>query len=156
VTQHVFGQTEMVLVGGQVWGNVPLGLLFSGFGSFQRYFISVRNTFETMGINEFMSSRYLAFFYAHKFTLHIGKSYRPEVVLRHGMGVGALSNPQSHAGIEVKSMEKGYYESGVEFNNILSFGFNGYGVALFYRYGPYAHENASDNFLLKFTLTFVF
>ncbi|HLG02658.1 MAG TPA: DUF5686 family protein, partial [Bacteroidia bacterium] len=151
-----FGEPELVIMAGRTWGEMPAGLLYSGRGTAREWMVSVRNTFETMGVNEFLSSRYLSVFYAHRIILHIGKKYRPEVVLRTSAGVGELDHPENHAGIEYKTMDEGYYESGVELNNVLRFGFNGFGIGALWRYGAYAFENPNDNLTLKISLTFVF
>jgi hypothetical protein len=152
-TGFLYGEPEFVLLVGQVWGDVPFSLLFSGRGTYRQYFISVRNTFETMGINEFLSSRFAGLFYSHTIHLKFSKNYRPDLVLRTSAAVGSLSNPRSHSGIEFKTLEKGYYESGLELNKLIPAGFAGIGVAAFWRYGPYSHEKTSDNLVLKFTLT---
>ena len=59
-----------------------------------------------------------------------------------------------HYNIEFKTLEKGYYESGVLFNNMLNQLFIGYGLGVFYRYGPYSLEKTIDNFAFKFTINF--
>ena len=51
-------------------------------------------------------------------------------------------------------MRKATYESGILFNNLLRQWFLGYGLGVFYRYGPYALPKTIDNFAFKFTIRF--
>lgn len=154
--KFIFGASSFQLHAGQVWGDVPYGQLFAGRGTYGQYEIGVHNSFETMGVNEFLSDRYLSFFYAHSFRLKFGKLYRPELVLRTSAGIGSLSHPESHAGISFQTMEKGYYESGLELNKLLGLKFAGLGLGAFWRYGPYSNPDAVDNLVVKFTLDFLF
>jgi hypothetical protein len=52
-------------------------------------------------------------------------------------------------------MEKGFWESGLELTNLLKLTsgiqIQGWGVGVFYRYGPYALPDSRDN--LRFTLS---
>jgi hypothetical protein len=52
-------------------------------------------------------------------------------------------------------MNKGYFESGIQINNILKLSFQGYGIGIYYRYGPYSLPKLIDNWAFKFNLTFV-
>ncbi|MDP3352755.1 MAG: hypothetical protein Q8S44_03330, partial [Flavobacteriaceae bacterium] len=60
---------------------------------------------------------------------------------------GNLSNKENHQLIQFNTMEKGYFESGMEMNNL----FKGFGISSFYRYGPYHHQNISNNIAIKVT-----
>jgi hypothetical protein len=62
-----------------------------------------------------------------------------------------LSKPENHLNIPVRSLEKGYYESGLLLNNLYRHFFTGYGIGVFYRYGPYSFDKSIDNFSFKFT-----
>jgi hypothetical protein len=57
-------------------------------------------------------------------------------------------------------MEKGFWESGLELANLIKFnsGFNaqGWGIGVFYRYGPYALPESGDNFRFTLSLTAAF
>jgi hypothetical protein len=52
-------------------------------------------------------------------------------------------------------MEKGFWESGLELTNLIKlnsgFQVQGWGIGVFYRYGPYALPDSRDN--LRFTLS---
>lgn len=153
ITKYI-GSPAFTLHAGYVDGDLPYSMLYAGRGTADRYSVSVRNTFETMGVNEFLSSRYAALHYAHSINLRFGKKLKPVLVLRSSAGIGSLSNPASHYGFGYKTMEKGYYESGFELNRLVRSGITGIGIAGFYRYGPYASAKAWDNTMLKFALSF--
>jgi hypothetical protein len=65
------------------------------------------------------------------------------------MAWGNLEKPEQHLGIEYKTLNKGYFESGIELNQIYS----ALGLSCFYRYGPYQLPRFEDNLAIK--LTFV-
>ena len=71
------------------------------------------------------------------------------------MTYGTLSNKNDHFNIPIKTLEKGYFESGILINSIFrQLDFIGYGFGVFYRYGDYAFDNHTDNLAYKLTLTF--
>ncbi len=58
-------------------------------------------------------------------------------------------------------MEKGYFESGIEANNLISKKFlgivrMGVGIGVFYRYGAYAFTNQWNNLAFKGTFSYNF
>ena len=72
------------------------------------------------------------------------------------MGFGDLSHPENHEGLAFTPLRKGFYESGLMVDNLLKFGFSSYGVGFYYRYGPYAFPQQSDNFVVKMTVGYAF
>lgn len=154
------GYSSIAVLAGYVQGNVPYGLLYNGKGSyeqltFQNFPLAVDNSFETMRINEFLSSRYVNLFYSHNFQsfLFRHKHFRPELKLVSHAGWGMLDNPQSQFGIAYKTMTKGYYESGMEINSLLKSSIFRVGVGAYYRYGPYSLSTPKDNLAVKLTIT---
>jgi hypothetical protein len=155
---HQVGYSSLELLAGYVNGNVPSTILYNGRASFEQYTVAVDNSFETMRINEFMSSRYVNIFYSHDFMsylFHIGH-FRPHVKIVSHAGWGNLDYPGSQFFYSYRTMDKGYYESGIELNNLLRSSFFRLGFGTYYRYGPYAFSNMSDNFAFKITLVTVF
>ena len=61
------------------------------------------------------------------------------------MAIGSNNKNNQHLGIEYKTMEDGFFESGVECNKI----FKGLGLVAFYRYGPNQLANFDDNIAIK-------
>ena len=49
-----------------------------------------------------------------------------------------------------KTLDQGFYESGLEFNQI----FKGLGIGSFYRYGPNGLPGFYDNFAIKVSFVF--
>jgi hypothetical protein len=154
------GYSSLSLLAGYVQGNVPYTLLYNGKGSyeqisFQNFPLAVDNSFETMRINEFLSSRYVNLFYSHNFQsfLFRHKHFRPELKLVSHAGWGMLANPGSQFGITYKTMDKGYYESGMELNNLIKSSIFRIGIGGYYRYGPYSLSVPKDNLAVKLTIT---
>lgn len=154
------GYSSVALLAGYVQGNVPYTLLYDGKGTYQEFTaknlpLAVDNSFETMRLNEFLSNRYVNFFYSHNFQsfLFHTEKFKPELKLVFHAGWGSLSNPQNHFGITYNTMDKGYYESGLEINNLITPSFLHIGIGGYYRFGPYSLATPSDNLAIKLTIT---
>ncbi|MDQ3191339.1 MAG: DUF5686 and carboxypeptidase regulatory-like domain-containing protein, partial [Bacteroidota bacterium] len=85
-----FGNTSLQFVSGHIEGNLPYTALYAGLGSFKNFSISVMNTFETMQMNEFLSSTYASFFFNHNFgSLLFSKgNFKPEITFVSSAGWG--------------------------------------------------------------------
>lgn len=149
------GKESFQIMGGIVTSDVPYAKLFNGKGSFQKYPFATENSFETMGINEFLASRYLVLFHKHDFgsLLLRYKKFRPDIVLLNNIGFGYLINPKNHFNRAARSFEKGYFETGLAINNILRINFLGLGASAHYRYGGYQNAELIDNFAFKLTMS---
>ena len=158
------GKINVLLEGGKVEGNVPYPYLFNGNGSFTKNgYLYVQHTFQAMGLYEFLSDRYVNLFLSHNFgsLLFKDEKHQPEFVVFTSIGYGTLQDSSRHKQITFKTMEKGYYESGLMVNNIikvnyLNLFYFGLGGGVFMRYGPYAYKKTQDNmaYKLSFTVTF--
>jgi len=157
--KYLNGQkTTALLQTGLAIGNTPLTHLYSTSpnsldrdGVLARITLAGKNSFETMYFNEFFSSRYMMVQLKHgltRFTVFRSIKLSPMLVTRFAWG--AMDNNSDHVGLQYKTLEKGYYESGVEFNEI----FYGLGISTFYRYGPYHLPQFDRNISVK--LSFVF
>jgi len=112
----------------------------------QRITFSGRNSFETMFFNEFFSSQYVFFQVKHSLDrIRLLKKVRPSLVLVTRMAWGNMKNPQQHLGPEYKTLDKGFFESGIELNKI----YKGLGLGGFYRYGPNQLLKLEDNIAVK-------
>ncbi len=155
------GYSQFQALAGYVQGNVPYTLLYDARATYTQnigYSVAVDNTFETMRINEFLSSRYINMFYMHNFEsylFHIGKFKPHPAVVMHA-GWGWLDNPDSQYNTSFRTMNLGYYESGLEMNNLLKLSFLYLGVGTYYRYGPYSLSTPYGNWAFKFTLRSAF
>jgi hypothetical protein len=108
-----------------------------------------------MRMNEFVSDEFISLFFRQNFESLLFRAgrFRPELVVVTNAGFGTLRHADNHMHIPLKTMEKGYYESGLLFNNIYRQYFAGYGLGVFYRYGPYAFDEHLDNFSFKLTFS---
>lgn len=157
------GHPKLYVETGLINGSVPQHKLNSTLGtvnlnnSFKNPSVSTENAFETMLPYEFFSSEYVHFHFRHSFgsLLFKYKKFEPEFVLTSSVGFGALSHKEAHGGVDFKTMEKGYYESGLVINNIVRWYYFSLGAAGFYRYGPYSFVKSSDNLAIKLSLGFV-
>ncbi len=153
-----FGKPSFTIKGGYAVGNTPGSVLFNGNGSKAEYIpLEAANSFQTMRLGEFLSDKYIAVYYTHnlgKIVIHPRKS-TPEFLLVTSGAWGELEHPEYHRNISFKTMENGYYESGLAIRDIYRlWGVMGFGVAGYYRYGFYGSDNVSDNLAIKVTLKF--
>lgn len=153
------GESNFELLAGFIDTPVPHTNLYNGRGSYRAFTIYAPASFATQRMNEFLSSRYVYLFYTHNFghLLWRGKKFSPEFAIAANLGFGDLDHPEYHKGVEFKTMEKGYFESGLLINNLLNMsGIYTIGVGAFYRYGAYHLPNTADNIAYKVTLVFPF
>jgi len=158
------GETSIWLEGGKVTADVPYSLLFNGNGSYAKgRTVFVPNTFQTMGLYEFVGDRFANVFIYHNFgtLLFRTKRFRPDVIIAQGIGFSTLSESNQHLDIEINTIEKGYFESGIALDNlirinILNFTQLGLGAGVFYRYGTYHLAKEIDNYAFKFRAGIVF
>ena len=156
--KYLSGQkTTFLLQGGISLGNAPLSHLYSVAPNnldreaiLRRITFANKTSFETMYFNEFFSDRYSLFQMKHYFNkFQISKSIKPILVVGSKVAFGGFSHPENHQGIAFKTMEKGFFESGFELQNI----FKGFGLATYYRYGPYQLSTFDQNIAIKLSFT---
>lgn len=152
--KYVNGQKSSFLFqGGMAFGDVPLTHLYNNSPNnldkealLQRLTVAGKNSFETMRFNEFFSSRYIMFHFKHGFKrVELFNKIKPTLVLVSRMAWGEMDKPEQHVGLFYKTLNEGYFESGIELNQI----FKGLGLAGFYRYGPNQLSRFEDNIAIK-------
>ena len=156
------GKTVMLLSAGMIDGNVPYARLYNGKGNLSGN-ADLRavstNSFETMHMNEILTDRFASLFFQHHLGsfFHIG-TYKPLFILVHNMMVGTLGNTNRSAQkiISFTVPEKGYFESGLLVNNLVTLNTGGYGLGVYYRYGTYSDPNWKKNISLKLSLSVLF
>jgi len=141
---------------GYIDGDLPYCNLFNGIGSYRQFTIEAPNSFSTMRMNEFLSNRYAALFFTHSFgkLLLRMKKFAPEFAIATNVCIGDLNNADKHFNVDIQTLRKGFIESGLQINNLLSTGLYGIGVGAYYRYGYYAMPTFKENIAYKFTLRF--
>ena len=149
------GTPSIQLQAGYIAGDLPYCNLYNGIGSYRQFTIEAPNSFATMRMNEFLSNRYTALFFTHSFgkLLFRIKKFSPEFAIATNVCIGDLNNINKHFNIDFKTLNKGYFESGLLINNIINTGFYGLGIGAYYRYGSYAFPKFKNNIAYKFTLT---
>lgn len=152
--KYLNGQkTSLLLQAGYALGDVPLTHLYNTSPNnitketiIQRITFGGKNSFETMYFNEFFSNKYAFFQFKHAFNrVTLFKKVKPSLVLVTRMAWGNLDHPEEHVGLNFKTLEKGFFESGIELNQI----FNGLGLTTFFRYGPNQLPKIEDNIAIK-------
>lgn len=152
--KYLNGQkTAVFFEAGYAFGDVPLTHLYNTSPNsltkdkvLQRLTLAGKNSFETMYFNEFFSSQYAMLQLKHGFKrVTLLKKVRPSLVLVSRMAWGNMEKPEQHSGIIYKTLDKGYFESGIELNQI----FKGFGLSGFYRYGPNHLPRLEDNISIK-------
>ena len=137
--------------------DVPLSLLYNTEGTYEKFTIVAPGSFQTMRVNEFMHSRYAAFHIRHAFRSFnwLKGKLKPNLVLAHSMLWGDFKNASSHS-IPSSQAEKGYFESGIQMDNLVVSGISGIGLGVYYRYGTYALPSAKENVAIKLSTSFSF
>ncbi len=153
------GQSLFDVRAGLVDRAIPQSNLYNGRGSYRIFTLFAEHSFATQRMNEFLSDRYVYLFYTHQFgkLLWRSRKFSPEFTVATNVGFGWLRHPEYHHNIAFNIMDKGYFESGIQINNMLNMmGFYTLGLAVYYRYGAYHLPKTGDNFAYKFTLNFPF
>lgn len=116
-----------------------------------------------MGVHEFTASAYIAAFYRHRIgRLKTASQWvQPEFGLAHHAVWSRLGSKGVHAGVALNATEKVFTEAGLQINDLLRMNYAnvaylGLGASLYYRYGPYAHAERTDNlhYRILFRLAF--
>ncbi|PKH66533.1 hypothetical protein CXF59_11365 [Flavobacterium sp. ALD4] len=146
-------KTNLLFEAGYAIGDIPLTHLYNTSPNnitkesiIQRITFAGKNSFETMFFNEFFSTEFVYFQFKHGFNrVTILKKVKPSLVLVSRMAWGNLQKPEQHVGLDYKTLNEGYFESGIELNQI----FKGLGLTAFYRYGPNQLSQFEDNIAVK-------
>ncbi len=146
-------KTNLMFALGYAFGDVPITHLYNNSPNslnkdkiIQRISIEGDNDFETMYLNEFFSNKYAFFEFRHGLKkFNITKKFKPTLVFITRMAIGNISKPDQHFGIQYKTLDKGYLESGIQLNQL----FKGLGVSTFYRYGPNKLPDFEDNLAIR-------
>ena len=158
--KHLNGQkTAALFMAGYAIGAVPITHLYNSSPncllneSVFRRFLSIisDNSFETMYFNEFFSDKYLFLQGRHTFKrIKFSKNLGTSIAFVQRAAWGNLENRERHQGIPFKTLDNGFYELGLEFNQIIK----GLGIGSFYRYGSNKLPGFYDNFAIKASFVF--
>ncbi len=151
-----FGTTSLQLKAAWLDRDVPYVNLFSIDAAYRNFVPLSTNSFQTMRYNEFAADKFVTWSLMHNFgkLLFRSKHFNPEPILVFTSGYGSLRKPENHVNVSTKSFEKGYHESGLIVNNLLSIGPLKLGIGSFYRIGPYRFYAEHKNFAYKLSIDF--
>ena len=151
------GKLSVTALGGLCKENVPLSLLYNAEGTYEKFTIVAPGSFQTMRVNEFMHSRFVAFHVRHAFRpfFVIKEKFKPSLVIAHSMLWGDFNQSGNHNFLSTQA-QKGYMESGLQIDNLIVSGFSGIGLGVYYRYGEYALPSAQENIAVKLSSSFTF
>lgn len=151
-----FGTSSLILQAGFADRTLPLALLFNAPASYRSFTIDAPWSFQCMRMDEFFSDRYAYLFFRHSFgkLLLRTKWFQPSFAILTSVAFGSLLSSSNHHGMSFKTLEKGYFESGAQINNMLNLGFYSLGIGAMYRYGAYSLENWKKNISWRLTLGF--
>lgn len=164
-TSKSLGRTVYRIMGGMTLGNVPYPYLYNAPGVRRDAGSPIfsYHVFQTMGLYEFAGDRFGYLFFEHNFgklLLKINSKYsQPEIALAQNIAWGDLMHPEAHQGLDFKTLDKGFYETGLYLRNLLlipilkAAKFSA-GVGAFYRWGPYSLENERRNFAYQVNFYF--
>lgn len=152
------GKVGFLVQGGSVLGEVPASFLHYGNGTkINGLNLYIQGAFNNMTPTEFLSDEYVSAFMHVSFGALYTRAYSsPEISIVSAAGWGSLKDKDVHRGIEFNTMEKGYFESGLLIDNILTLNTSGIGAGVFYRYGEYAYPEFSDNIGARISFLYVF
>lgn len=157
------GTTSFQLNAGMIDAVIPLTGLYAMRGIFDDDFkVASSYSFETMLPNEFFADKYVNLFFRHNFgkLLFQSAKFKPELLLVSSVAYGSLQSAERHENFDFKTLDKGFFESGIQLNNLLRWEyfykgvFFGFGAGTYYRYGAYAHDDFEDNISFKITTSF--
>jgi hypothetical protein len=155
---RMLGHLSWRVMGGMADTKAPYPFLFNLRGTWNDGFpLAANNSFEVMRPNEFTADRYVAVHMRHHFgnLLYKGKGkFKPEPVLVGSAVWGRLEHGERHHGYAVQAPEEGYYEAGLQIENVLNLGLMRLGVGAFQRMGREAFPEPVDNLTVKLVLGF--
>ncbi|MFA5420026.1 MAG: DUF5686 family protein [Bacteroidales bacterium] len=153
-----YGETTYKLTAGIIDGQLPISNLYNAVGTYRMVALLAPGSFGTMRTNEFFSDRYVALFLNHSFGQLLFKTgkFKPEINLVTNIAFGTMSHQQNHHNIAFKTLDKGYYESGIVIRKLLNLQVYDLGIGVLYRYGYYSFENTQDNLAFKISLYYAF
>lgn len=158
VNHRIIGRTSITLSGGMITGEKPTSMLYFTPGSMDKYPLDATNAFGTIHPFEFVSDRYVYFFFRHNFGELFGKSrstlFKPQVEAVQNFAIGSYSRSPYHmfTWSEPNTLSRGFFESGLLVNGLLANPLYSLGVGAYYRWGPYTNPVWSDNMAIKFTI----
>ena len=148
------GYSEIAITGGFVDRTLPYSLLYVMPAGYENIGFYGEEQFAAMRPNEFVGDSYVAIFLRHNFGKMWEGKFSPRIVLCQNIGFCWLRRLGDHLGFTATPMDKGYFETGLMIDNLISArDLLAMGIGFFYRYGAYSYDKPKDNFAIKVSLT---
>ena len=153
-----WGVSKVLLQAGYATESCPVMETFNILGTYEPFGLYSPGSFGTMRLDEFFCDRFVALYLSHNFSGMLWKTesewFKPELTLATNLAWGDMRRAMAYPNKNFKTMEKGYFESGIVVKGLLNVLWVKVGAGVFYRYGPYAFDNVWDNFAWKWSATF--
>ena len=147
------GFSKVLLQAGYATESCPVIETFNILGTYDRFGLHCPGSFSTMRLDEFFCDRFVALYLSHNFNGMLWKTnsqwFKPELSLVTNIGWGDMPRAKACPDKNFQTMEKGYFESGIVVDGLLSVSFTKIGAGVYYRYGPYSLPKVWDNFAWK-------
>ena len=154
------GVAKVLLQAGYATETCPVMETFNILGTYERVGMYSPGSFSTMRLDEFFCDRFVALYLSHNFSGMLWKTnspvFKPELSIVTNIGWGDMRRAEAYPDKNFKTMEKGYFESGIVINGLLANPMAKLGLGVFYRYGPYSLPNVWDNFAWKYSASIGF
>ena len=154
------GVAKFLLQAGYATETCPVMETFNILGTYERFGLYSPGSFSTMRLDEFFCDRFVALYLSHNFSGMLWKTnspvFKPELSIVTNIGWGDMRRADAYPDKNFKTMEKGYFESGIVINGLLANPMAKLGLGVFYRYGPYSLPNVWDNFAWKYSASIGF
>jgi hypothetical protein len=147
------GFSKVILQAGYATKTCPVMETFNILGTHDRFGLYSPGSFSAMRLDEFFCDRFVALYLSHNFNGMLWKTnsqwFKPELSLVTNIGWGDMPRAAGWHNKNFKTMNKGYFESGIVVDGILSVSIAKIGAGVFYRYGPYSLPKVWENFAWK-------
>lgn len=157
---NYWGVSEVLLQAGFASEGCPVMETFDILSSYLTLGLYSPGCFNTMRFDEFFCDRFAAVFLSHNFSGMLWHTnspwFQPELTLATNIGWGDMRRADAFPDKNFKTMEKGYFESGIIVDGLLKLPLLKMGIGAFYRYGPYAFGDFKKDIALKYSLVFDF
>ncbi len=157
---HYLGVSRVMLQAGYASETCPVMETFDILGTYDRFGLYSPGSFSTMRLDEFFCDRFAALYLSHNFNGMLWKShsqwFRPELSVITNIGWGDMRRAIAYPDKNFKTMEKGYFESGIVVDGLVVALWTKIGAGVFYRYGAYSLPKTWDNFAWKWSTVISF
>ena len=151
------GVAKVLVQAGYATETCPIMETFNILGTYEPFGMYSPGSFSTMRLDEFFCDRFVALYLSHNFSGMLWKTnsplFKPELSIVTNIGWGDMKRADACPDKNFKTMEKGYFESGIVVDGLLASPISKLGVGVFYRYGHYTLPKAWDNFAWKICAT---